>query len=81
MGSYKFEKQVIDGKEYLMMGSDLFNDFFSEYMSYKKDVDKELVEYAKLQFKKARLIKRKRIGLKREKITLTVMYKIMLDGI
>lgn len=78
MGTYKFEKQVLDGKEYMLMNKDLFSDFFGELMSYKKDADQELAEYVKLQFEEAKMIRRKRIRLKREKIALTVMYNMMM---
>lgn len=81
MGVYKYEKETINGKEYILMSSDLFYDFFCELMSYKKNADMSLVEHVKMEYEKAKRIKKKRNRLKREKIALLAMHDILLSSI
>jgi hypothetical protein len=75
---FPVEKSIHNGKEYLNMKSDVFHSFFLELMKYT-DTEGSLIKEINKRYEKAKRIKRKRIGLKKEKEVLTVMYNIMFD--
>lgn len=75
-----FPVDVIEGKGYVVMKSEVFIEFFNEIFKYK-NIDSLLLDEINKRYCNSQKIKRKRVRLKKEKDVLIVMYNILLNEI